>query len=250
MRSNKRLIQKMMKKKIKRNKRSQKQRNPFGIQYSDREYLGSKKVDLREVDMRRSPYQEKEPNTSKTNEFLMQRYMSWMMNKKSKKISIGHSDTKVNECGFPWVDLGSIPVILKEHLETPTLNQKMTLRDLKLINDQTMFSPNGNQIPMFSWVINDQYFEGRDLDYEVSVKFKTLTNSTYFGLLEKDGFIEEIFNDPEEMKKYMCWVVRISFEDKEKIKEDPLNSRLFIDCPLDLYMEFFLKDFVPLKNVS
>ena len=248
MRSNKRLIQKMMKKKNKRDKRPQKQRNPFGIQYPDRKYLGTKKVDLREVDMRRSPYQEKEPNTSKTNEFLMQRYMSWVV-KQNSKTPIMYSGT--NECGFPWVDLGVIPYVLKEHLETPSRNQTMTLRDLKLINDQTMFSPNGNQVPWNSWVIDNSYFEGRDLDYEVKVRFKTLTNSTYFGLLEKDGFVGEIlFNDPEEMKKYMCWVVRINFDDKEKIKEDPLNDRLFIDCPADLYMELFLKDYIPLRKVS
>ena len=130
------------------------------------------------------------------------------------------------------------------------MNQKITLRDLKLINDQRLFSPNGNQIPWFSWTIQDRYFEGRDLDYEVRVIIKTLTNSTYFGLLEKDGFVEEIFNDPEEMKKYMCWVVRLNFEDKEKIKEDILNTRLYIDCPVDLFMELFLKDYIPLRKVS
>ena len=37
---------------------------------------------------------------------------------------------------------------------------------------------------------------------------------------------------------------------KSEIKEDILNTRLYIDCPVDLFMELFLKDYIPLRKVS
>ena len=69
-----------------------------------------------------------------------------------------------------------------------------------------------------------------------------LKNSTYFGLLEKDGFTEEIFNDAEEMKKYMCWVVRIHFDDDANNTEKTGEQWLFVDCPLYEYELFFLNN--------
>ena len=102
------------------------------------------------------------------------------------------------------------------------------------------------------------------------MNLRSIKNSTYFRLYEKDGFTEEILNDPEEMKEYMCWVVRVFFDDELSdrfVKVNELDSLddltnvgevikgqkyqgLFVDCPVDLYMEMFLKDHIPLRKVS
>lgn len=179
---------------------------------------------------------------SSTSQILHNRYMEW------EKKGNPKPELNKNVEGFPLVDLGTPSEKFRKQISVSKdrrispIPRTMSVGDIKLINAIRMTSPNGNKFPYTSWTIRDSYFEGREIEEKVKVHMCNLKNSTYFGLLEKDGFTEEIFNDAEEMKKYMCWVVRIHFDDDANNTEKTGEQWLFVDCPLYEYELFFLNN--------
>ncbi len=143
----------------------------------------------------------------------------------------GRTASDKNEMGYAMVDLGEFPSEILGGEQTITLGQ------LKMMNDQRRTTPNGNQIP-YGRGIKNSWFDDKDLDEKVGIMMCKPTNSSYFHFTEKDGFTDEILNDAKEMKKYFCWVVRVS------------TSKGTVDCPLDVFSKVFTpsKGKLPVMN--
>jgi len=154
-----------------------------------------------------------------------------MQQKYIESILRGGTPPDKNEMGYAMVDLGEFPSEILGGEQTITLGQ------LKMMNDQRRTTPNGNQIP-YGRGIKNSWFDDKDLDEKVGIMMCKPTNSSYFLLTEKDGFTEEILNDAKEMKKYFCWVVRVS------------TSKGTVDCPLDVFSKVFTpsKGKLPVMN--
>ena len=157
------------------------------------------------------------------NRRIQSRYMSSILS--------GGTQPDKNDMGYAMVDLGEFPS------EILGGEQTITLKQLKMMNEQRITTPNGNQIP-FGRGIKDDWFNDKDLDEKVQVMMCQPTNSSYFHFTEKGGFTDEILNDAEEMQKYMCWVIRVS------------TTKGTVDCPLDVYSKVFTpsKGKLPVMN--
>ena len=157
------------------------------------------------------------------NRRIQSRYMSSILS--------GGTQPDKNDMGYAMVDLGEFPSEILGGEQTITLGQ------LKMMNEQWITTPNGNQIP-YGRGIKDDWFNDKDLDEKVQVMMCQPTNSSYFHFTEKDGFTDEILNDAKEMKKYFCWVVRVS------------TSKGTVDCPLDVFSKVFTpsKGKLPVMN--
>ena len=157
------------------------------------------------------------------NRRIQSRYMSSILS--------GETQPDKNDMGYAMVDLGEFPSEILGGEQTITLGQ------LKMMNEQWITTPNGNQIP-YGRGIKDDWFNDKDLDEKVQVMMCQPTNSSYFHFTEKDGFTDEILNDAKEMKKYFCWVVRVS------------TSKGTVDCPLDVFSKVFTpsKGKLPVMN--
>ena len=157
------------------------------------------------------------------NRRIQSRYMSSILS--------GETQPDKNDMGYAMVDLGEFPS------EILGGEQTITLKQLKMMNEQRITTPNGNQIP-YGRGIKDDWFNDKDLDEKVQVMMCQPTNSSYFHFTEKDGFTDEILNDAKEMKKYFCWVVRVS------------TSKGTVDCPLDVFSKVFTpsKGKLPVMN--
>ena len=157
------------------------------------------------------------------NRRIQSRYMSSILS--------GGTQPDKNDMGYAMVDLGEFPS------EILGGEQTITLKQLKMMNEQRITTPNGNQIP-YGRGIKDDWFDDKDLDEKVQVMMCQPTNSSYFHFTEKDGFTDEILNDAKEMKKYFCWVVRVS------------TSKGTVDCPLDVFSKVFTpsKGKLPVMN--
>ena len=154
-----------------------------------------------------------------------------MQQKYMDSIFRGGTPPDKNDMGYAMVDLGEFPSEILGGEQTITLGQ------LKMMNEQWITTPNGNQIP-YGRGIKDDWFNDKDLDEKVQVMMCQPTNSSYFHFTEKDGFTDEILNDAKEMKKYFCWVVRVS------------TSKGTVDCPLDVFSKVFTpsKGKLPVMN--
>ena len=154
-----------------------------------------------------------------------------MQQKYIESILRGGTPPDKNDLGYAMVDLGEFPSEILGGEQTITLGQ------LKMMNEQRITTPNGNQIP-YGRGIKDDWFDDKDLDEKVQVMMCQPTNSSYFHFTEKDGFTDEILNDAKEMKKYFCWVVRVS------------TSKGTVDCPLDVFSKVFTpsKGKLPVMN--
>ena len=154
-----------------------------------------------------------------------------MQQKYMDSIFRGGTPPDKNDMGYAMVDLGEFPSEILGDEQTITLGQ------LKMMNEQWITTPNGNQIP-YGRGIKDDWFDDKDLDEKVQVMMCQPTNSSYFHFTEKDGFTDEILNDAKEMKKYFCWVVRVS------------TSKGTVDCPLDVFSKVFTpsKGKLPVMN--
>jgi len=154
-----------------------------------------------------------------------------MQQKYIESILRGGTPPDKNEMGYAMVDLGEFPSEILGGEQTITLGQ------LKMMNEHWITTPNGNQIP-YGKGIKDDWFNDKDLDEKVQVMMCQPTNSSYFHFTEKDGFTDEILNDAKEMKKYFCWVVRVS------------TSKGTVDCPLDVFSKVFTpsKGKLPVMN--
>ena len=154
-----------------------------------------------------------------------------MQQKYIETIFRGGTRPDKNDMGYAMVDLGEFPS------EILGGEQTITLKQLKMMNEQRITTPNGNQIP-YGRGIKDDWFNDKDLDEKVQVMMCQPTNSSYFHFTEKDGFTDEILNDAKEMKKYFCWVVRVS------------TSKGTVDCPLDVFSKVFTpsKGKLPVMN--
>ena len=157
------------------------------------------------------------------NRRIQSRYMSSILS--------GETQPDKNDMGYAMVDLGEFPS------EILGGEQTITLKQLKMMNEQRITTPNGNQIP-YGRGIKDDWFDDKDLDEKVQVMMCQPTNSSYFHFTEKGGFTDEILNDAEEMQKYMCWVIRVS------------TTKGTVDCPLDVYSKVFTpsKGKLPVMN--
>lgn len=157
------------------------------------------------------------------NRRIQSRYMSSILS--------GGTQPDKNDMGYAMVDLGEFPS------EILGGEQTITLKQLKMMNEQRITTPNGNQIP-YGRGIKDDWFDDKDLDEKVQVMMCQPTNSSYFHFTEKGGFTDEILNDAEEMQKYMCWVIRVS------------TTKGTVDCPLDVYSKVFTpsKGKLPVMN--
>ena len=157
------------------------------------------------------------------NRRIQSRYMSSILS--------GETQPDKNDMGYAMVDLGEFPS------EILGGEQTITLKQLKMMNEQRITTPNGNQIP-YGRGIKDDWFNDKDLDEKVQVMMCQPTNSSYFHFTEKGGFTDEILNDAEEMQKYMCWVIRVS------------TTKGTVDCPLDVYSKVFTpsKGKLPVMN--
>ena len=154
-----------------------------------------------------------------------------MQQKYMDSIFRGGTPPDKNDMGYAMVDLGEFPS------EILGGEQTITLKQLKMMNEQRITTPNGNQIP-YGRGIKDDWFDDKDLDEKVQVMMCQPTNSSYFHFTEKGGFTDEILNDAEEMQKYMCWVIRVS------------TTKGTVDCPLDVYSKVFTpsKGKLPVMN--
>ena len=157
------------------------------------------------------------------NRRIQSRYMSSILS--------GETQPDKNDMGYAMVDLGEFPS------EILGGEQTITLKQLKMMNEQRITTPNGNQIP-FGRGIKDDWFDDKDLDEKVQVMMCQPTNSSYFHFTEKGGFTDEILNDAKKMEKYLCWVVRVS------------TTKGTVDCPLDVYSKVFTpsKGKLPVMN--
>ena len=154
-----------------------------------------------------------------------------MQQKYMDSIFRGGTPPDKNDMGYAMVDLGEFPSEILGGEQTITLGQ------LKMMNEQWITTPNGNQIP-YGRGIKDDWFDDKDLDEKVQVMMCQPTNSSYFHFTEKDGFTDEILNDAKEMEKYMCWVVRVA------------TTKGTVDCPLDVFSKVFTpsKGKLPVMN--
>ena len=157
------------------------------------------------------------------NRRIQSRYMSSILS--------GETQPDKNDMGYAMVDLGEFPS------EILGGEQTITLKQLKMMNEQRITTPNGNQIP-YGRGIKDDWFDDKDLDEKVQVMMCQPTNSSYFHFTEKGGFTDEILNDAKKMEKYLCWVVRVS------------TTKGTVDCPLDVYSKVFTpsKGKLPVMN--
>ena len=149
---------------------------------------------------------------------IRQKHMGTILN--------GGETEEMNCLGHPMVNLGEVPTEVLKDIENPS-KTITTLRELQMINDLRITSPNGNKI-YWGRGFEDSFFEGKNLDEEETIHFRTLQNSWVFTHTEEDGFTEDIVNDPSEMEKYMGWTVRLN------------TSCGIIDCPLDYYSSIFM----------
>ena len=246
MKNKKRLNQKIQNKRNKR--KSRKTPFPFGLKPYGFKSVKRERVKLDSIaPMHEIQRKTQEEGMRNRNQTTFRKYGEYVKRGNPQTGEMPICEPNKNAIGYAVVDLGRPSDAILNHLESPPPTN-VTLRDIKLINDQRFISPNGNQIPYTSWSIKDSFFEGKDLNEEVMILRRMLKNSTYFCLHEKDGFTEEILNDVNEMEKYLFWTIRTFFT---TINLDcSQQSHPFVDCPLDLYSELFFSEKVPLKLVS
>ena len=243
MKNKRRIHQKIKNKRNKRNKRQGTSNipsfSPF-VGYKPNGYNTNKikygKMSLKELEKIPSAMSRHQKKTDEEQEIVQNTCLTFQgmidtFNKSETEQSEMRKQGK-NESGFPMVELDVASPEILEDLDSPP-PQNVTLGDIKEINDLRMKTPNGNLITYPIYFIKDSYFEGRDLEDEIKVRIRMLTNSQYLGLNEKDGFTEELLNDAKEMEKYMCNCVRIIFDDE-------LDDGGFVDCPLDDYKRIIM----------
>jgi len=235
MKNKKRLNQKIQNKKNQRKNRVRKGTDPYtGIKYYGAEYKGRELRKLSDINFTLPKYMKKIPTNPNIEEGYRKNYIE-KIKSSSNPLDV-EIEEGMNAEGYPFVKMSTPPSNLIADLEIAP--PKMTYGVIKLMNEQRLITPNGNQIP-YGRSLEDAFFNDKDLNNPIPIRGRMLTNSTYWGLVEEDGFTEELLRNPKEMQKYMFLCVRILFEEEH-----------FIDCPIDFYSELFLSPEVPLKLVS
>jgi len=144
----------------------------------------------------------------------------------------------LNCFGFPNVNLGEVEEIVSDSCENST-PPTMSFEQMVEMNSPTMITPNGQELHWGCGLTNEfiekvQKESSSIIDKPIKIEMRSIMNSIVMGLNEKLGFTDELWNEPELMEEYMCWVVRMFFD---------LNgeSHLSIDCPVETYKNVLLE---------
>ena len=142
-----------------------------------------------------------------------------------------HSSDGLNCFGNPHVDLGDVDYRVSDSVENNN-PRFMSFDQMVEMNSSKMVTPNGS---LLSWGqgITDEYIQKvlkedpSVIEEKIKIDFRLLMNSTVFKLTEELGFTDDVLNDSELMKNYMCWCVRLIFPFKE--------YSLQMDTPVETY---------------
>jgi len=146
------------------------------------------------------------------------------------------SSDGLNCFGNPFVDLGHVDYRVSDSVENHT-PRFMSFEQMVEMNSSRMVTPNGS---LFTWGqgITDEYIQKvlkedpSVIEEKIEIGYRLIMNSTVFKLTEELGFTDEVLNDSELMKEYMCWCVRLIFPLKE--------YSLHMDTPVETYKNVLL----------
>jgi len=143
-----------------------------------------------------------------------------------------------NLFGFPNVNLGEVEEIVSDSCENST-PRTMTFEQMVEMNSPTMITPSGQDLHWGCGLTNEfiekvQKESPSIIDKPIKINMRSIMNSTVMGLTEQLGFTDELWNEPELMEEYMCWVVRIFFDFNGV-------SSLSMDCPVETYKNVLLE---------
>tara|TARA_B110000881_G_C18505213_1_gene479153 strand:+ start:287 stop:1018 length:732 start_codon:yes stop_codon:yes gene_type:complete len=144
----------------------------------------------------------------------------------------------LNCFGNPRVDLGDVDYRVSDSVENNN-PRFMSFDQMVEMNSSKMLTPNGS---LKSWGqgLTDEYIqkvmkeEPSLIKEKIKIDFRLITNSTVFTLTEELGFTDDVLNNTELMKKYMCWCVRLIFS---------FNGHSFLmDTSVETYKNVLLMD--------
>ena len=144
----------------------------------------------------------------------------------------------LNCFGFPIVNLGEVDETVSDSCENNT-PQYMTFEQMVEINSPTRITPSGQDLHWGCGLTNEfiekvQKESPSIIDKPIKINMRSIVNSNVMGLTERLGFTDELWNEPEMMEEYICWVVRIFFDFNGV-------SELSIDCPVETYKNVLLE---------
>ena len=137
----------------------------------------------------------------------------------------------LNCFGNPFVDLGDVDYRVSDSVENHT-PRFMSFDQMVEMNSSKMVTPNGS-LSTWGQGITDEYIQKvlkedpSVIEEKIKIGYRLIMNSTVFKLTEELGFTDDILNDSELMKRYMCWCVRLIFSFKE--------YSLQMDTPVETY---------------
>jgi hypothetical protein len=142
----------------------------------------------------------------------------------------------LNCFGNPFVDLGDVDYRVSDSVENHT-PRFMSFDQMVEMNSSKMVTPNGS---LLTWGqgITDEYIQKvlkedpSVREEKIKIEYRLITNSTVFKLTEELGFTDDVLNDSELMKRYMCWCVRLIFHFKE--------HSFLMDTPVETYKNILL----------
>ena len=144
----------------------------------------------------------------------------------------------LNCFGNPHIDLGDVDYRVSDSVENNN-PRFMSFDQMVEMNSSKMLTPNGS---LKSWGqgLTDEYIqkvmkeEPSLIKEKIKIDFRLITNSTVFTLTEELGFTDDVLNNTELMKKYMCWCVRLIFS---------FNGHSFLmDTSVETYKNVLLMD--------
>ena len=144
----------------------------------------------------------------------------------------------LNCFGNPFVDLGDVDYRVSDSVENYT-PRFISFDQMVEMNSSKMLTPNGS---LKSWGqgLTDEYIqkvrkeEPSLIKEKIEIDIRLITNSTVFTLTEELGFTDDVLNDSELMKKYMCWCVRQMFSFN--------GHRILMDTSVETYKNVLLMD--------
>jgi len=147
-----------------------------------------------------------------------------------------HSSDGLNCFGNPFVDLGDVDYRVSDSVENYT-PRFISFDQMVEMNSSKMLTPNGS---LKSWGqgLTDEYIqkvrkeEPSLIKEKIKIDIRLITNSTVFTLTEELGFTDDVLNDSELMKKYMCWCVRQMFSFN--------GHRILMDTSVETYKNVLL----------